>query len=106
MQTGMSYRQQRKKSLGKEIVRRNQRQLRIANTYPPPLAWMVTAVAFSLEPFRYSWLLENVIPEISIALASARAISDIFRGMLSMHIDSEVKDAIISISATTADPIP
>jgi hypothetical protein len=66
---------------------------------------MVAATAFSLEPFRYFWLLENVIPEISIALASARAISDIFRGMPSMHIDSEVKDAIILISATTADPI-
>ena len=67
---------------------------------------MVAAAAFSLEAFRYSWLLENVIPEISIALASARAISDIFRGMLSMHIASEVKDAIILISATTAHPIP
>jgi hypothetical protein len=67
---------------------------------------MVAATAFSLEPFRYFWLLENVIPEISIALASASAITDILRGMLSIHIDSEVKDAIILISATTADPIP
>jgi hypothetical protein len=35
------------------------------------------------------------IPEISAAITSARAIGDIFKGLVSLGIDSQVKEAVI-----------
>jgi hypothetical protein len=38
------------------------------------------------------------IPEISAAVASARAIGDVFKGLVSLGIDSRVKEAAILCS--------
>ena len=39
--------------------------------------------------------------EITMAIASARAIGDIFKGLVSLHIDSQVKEEIIKAQNET-----
>jgi len=36
-----------------------------------------------------------IIPEISAAVTSARAIGDVFKGIVSLSMDSRVKEAVI-----------
>jgi len=38
-----------------------------------------------------------IIPEISAAVASARAIGDVFKGLVSLSMDSRVKEAVIAV---------
>jgi hypothetical protein len=38
-----------------------------------------------------------IIPEISAAVASARAIGDVFKGLVSLGMDSRVKEAVIAV---------
>ena len=41
------------------------------------------------------------IPEISAAVTSVRTMADIFKGMLGLHVDSQVKDMLIDAQNVT-----